>query len=257
MLVAALVGLAVAAAPVSLALPEVNSVNLAPGEGALYAELLGQKLAGLGLKVVSSRDMGALLGLERQKELLGCSDTSCAAELSGALGVDGVVVGDVGKLGDSYQVNLKVLAADGRALALFNGAGADARSVLHDGARALAHQLAAAMHRPELEPPPEAEASPRRPRLLKPAGIAGVVGGSLLLGIGVGCLSAAVGKMTALNQAETLELAAQYRGEGKAWQAAGAALLGVGFAIAVAAGVLLVLGDEPAKAADLVAGRWP
>src|SRR5688572_12170524 len=110
MVLAALLCLTGAAAPVSLALPGLNAVNLAQGEGELYSELLAQKLAALGLKVISARDIGAVLGLERQRELLGCKDGICTAELAGALGVEGIVVGDVGKLGGSYQVNLKVLS---------------------------------------------------------------------------------------------------------------------------------------------------
>ena len=65
--------------------------------------------------VARGKDMVALLGVERQKQLLGCSDaaSSCMAELAGALGADGLVTGQLARIGKSFQLNVKVLAADG------------------------------------------------------------------------------------------------------------------------------------------------
>jgi hypothetical protein len=37
-------------------------------------------------EVISSKDVQTLLGLERQKQLLGCGETACYAELTGAMG---------------------------------------------------------------------------------------------------------------------------------------------------------------------------
>lgn len=61
------------------------------------SEVLATHLREHGLKVMTGRDIGAVLGLERQKQLLGCMDdsTSCSAELAGALGVGALVVGTV------------------------------------------------------------------------------------------------------------------------------------------------------------------
>ena len=270
MLLAALLSLAAgAAAPVSLALPGLNAVNLAAGEGELYTELLAQKLDGLGLKVVTSRDIGAALGLDRQRALLGCAEASCTAELAGALGVAGLVVGDVGKLGASYAVNLKVLSDTGGTLALFNAEGAEVRPIIEEGARALAHQLAVAMNRPELEPKaltPQVQLAAPRGSVLRPLGIAAIAAGVAALAIGVGCELAANGKLSALRQAETEGRAAQLRDEGKAWQGAGGALLAAGGAIAVAGARMLLLGDgAPKPAVALLPGgaalaftaRWP
>jgi hypothetical protein len=54
----------------------------------------------------------AILGLERQKELLGCSDgSSCTTELLQALGADFLLTGTLARLGGLLQVNLKVLDA--------------------------------------------------------------------------------------------------------------------------------------------------
>ena len=60
--------------------------------------------------VVSSKDIGAMLGIERQRQLMGCSeDTSCMAELANALGTDYVMVASVGKVGDTYLVSAKLI----------------------------------------------------------------------------------------------------------------------------------------------------
>jgi len=105
----------------SLVLPGLNAVNLAPGEGDLYSELLAQELTRQGFKLQTARDVSAVLGLERQKQLLGCAESSCLAELASAIGADGLVLGDVGKLGQGYVVNVKVLLAkDASAVALFS-----------------------------------------------------------------------------------------------------------------------------------------
>ncbi|MBW1809526.1 MAG: PEGA domain-containing protein [Deltaproteobacteria bacterium] len=63
-----------------------------------------------GASVISRDDMTAMLRLEEDKTLLGCSDdTSCIAEIGGALGVDKLVVGHVGKLSESYIVSLRLI----------------------------------------------------------------------------------------------------------------------------------------------------
>ncbi|MEW5740885.1 MAG: hypothetical protein AB1938_18340 [Myxococcota bacterium] len=61
--------------------------------------------------VISSRDIQTLLGVERQRQLLGCGEDSksCMAELSGALGARFVLSGSLAKLGDAYQLTLSTL----------------------------------------------------------------------------------------------------------------------------------------------------
>ncbi|MEW5850153.1 MAG: hypothetical protein AB2A00_15300 [Myxococcota bacterium] len=60
-------------------------------------------------KVVSSSEIETLLGFEQQKQLLACDSSSCMAELAGALGVDYVVSGTLGRLGDQWLLNLTLL----------------------------------------------------------------------------------------------------------------------------------------------------
>lgn len=63
-----------------------------------------------GLGVVSRSEIESMLQYQTDKLILQCeSDTSCLVEIGGALGVDYLVSGGVGKLGASYVLSLKLL----------------------------------------------------------------------------------------------------------------------------------------------------
>src|SRR5690606_27319445 len=59
--------------------------------------------------VVAGRDIQAMLGFEREKDVLGCTDASCLAEIGGALGVDRILAGHIGMVGETYVVNIKLI----------------------------------------------------------------------------------------------------------------------------------------------------
>jgi hypothetical protein len=59
--------------------------------------------------VLTQSDVAALLGAERTRQMMGCSDSGCFAELGGALGADRVVHGSIGRVGGSLVVNLSAL----------------------------------------------------------------------------------------------------------------------------------------------------
>jgi hypothetical protein len=76
--------------------------------------LLSEALAGelrkrSGLSVMSESDIAALLGMEKTKAMLGCTDSGCIAEVGGALGADRVIHGSIGRVGSSLLVNLSSL----------------------------------------------------------------------------------------------------------------------------------------------------
>ncbi len=62
-------------------------------------------------KVISPRDINAMLGLEKMKESLGCTELACAAELGGALGARYLLFGSVSRLGGQVIVSLTLLDA--------------------------------------------------------------------------------------------------------------------------------------------------
>jgi TolB-like protein len=65
-----------------------------------------------GVEVIGRSEINAVLGLEKQKQMFGCAeDGSCLAEIAGALGVDFVVIGSVGRIGQLYRLDMKLLDA--------------------------------------------------------------------------------------------------------------------------------------------------
>jgi len=96
--------------------PKLAVMDLAAKSGIEQAQLdvLGDMLATeirvIGLhEVVTKSDIQSMLGLERSKELRACDDASCMAEIGGALGVELMVSGNVGRFGKVYAVNLKLI----------------------------------------------------------------------------------------------------------------------------------------------------
>ncbi len=80
------------------------------------ARLLGDALAGElrrrpGVSVMTQADVAALLGVEKTRQMLGCTESGCMAEIGGALGADRVVHGSLGRVGGSLIVNLSALDA--------------------------------------------------------------------------------------------------------------------------------------------------
>lgn len=60
-------------------------------------------------QVVTQDDIKSTLSLEEQKQMVGCSNESCMAEVGGALGVDHMITGSIGKVGESWIVVLKLM----------------------------------------------------------------------------------------------------------------------------------------------------
>lgn len=107
------------AAPVKLAAPPWASVKVEPELVSWFTEQFEQHLRADGVELVSARDVAALLGLERQKQLLGCAEegASCAVELGSALGATGLLTATVAHVGGSYRATFRVISTtDGRTL---------------------------------------------------------------------------------------------------------------------------------------------
>lgn len=87
------------------------SVNrLSPEVGKAIDQLLVGALDDLAKHdVITAADISAMLGLERMKDVVGCTDVSCAAEIGGALGVDHLLVGAASLLGDEVLVSLTLI----------------------------------------------------------------------------------------------------------------------------------------------------
>ncbi|MBI5511989.1 MAG: hypothetical protein HY903_24795 [Deltaproteobacteria bacterium] len=62
-----------------------------------------------GYKVISHAEIKDMIGFELQKQSVGCEEASCLAQIGGALGVDLIVTGSFGRLGDTFVVNVRLI----------------------------------------------------------------------------------------------------------------------------------------------------
>jgi len=148
-----------AAEPLKLASPGFTGVDISEAQATFFSDHFAQQLTLRGLQVTTSSQIGALIGFERQRQLLSCKETngSCMAELAAALGVDGVITGSVGKFDQTYQVNVSVVSSrDGRTLSAFsrkvNGSSA-VLDALNDAAAQMARDLPHAFAKPPAPAP--------------------------------------------------------------------------------------------------------
>jgi len=248
--------LAASQPPFSIAIPGLNAVRLEQGEGDLYSNLLSEKLIERGAKVISPRDMGAVLGLERQRQLLhpdGCNE-SCTAELAAALGVDSLLVGDIGRPGRRYTMTFKLLSSkDAAVLAVYSASDIEVDDMPHAIDRAayeLLRQVAAIRSDLDLGPAPVKSAAPpavqasggnRLRRLsLAPAivGAGAVVFGGVFLGL-------SRVQLGNLRMATTEPEAIAARDTGSGMQTAGWVAVAVGATAAMIAVVMYFLGGSP------------
>ncbi len=231
-------------APPQVAVPGLSVIGFDARYGDFLSEHLAQQLKFEGLQVVTSKEVALLLGFERQKQLLGCGDdsSSCMAELANALGVDGVLMGDLAKVGSKTQINLKIISArDGKTLAAFSDRAEGDEAVvdtLTRSARVLAQGVGGALHR-ELRRVDGGAAS-------RPAWWAPVLGGAVALGAGAVLFGLGAGDYSRLTGASaqaplSLVEARDLRDGGALKQTLGVVFLSVGSAAVVAGGLWLLL----------------
>ncbi len=104
--------LVLAAGDISVAVPAFQGTSDVPSQKRdFFVEFFSQQLASKGgLNITTPAQIAAVLGVERQKQLLGCSDgVSCLAELAGALGTEAIIIGSVAKIGSEFAITLKAL----------------------------------------------------------------------------------------------------------------------------------------------------
>jgi hypothetical protein len=100
-------------AQMSFAVLDLAASGVAPETARNLTQVLSAAVKSVaGSTVISSDDVAAMLQMSETKARMGClDDTSCIAEIGGALGVQKLVVGTVGLLGASYVVSLRLIDA--------------------------------------------------------------------------------------------------------------------------------------------------
>ncbi len=109
-----LLALLLVAAPPSIAVLDVRTgPGVDPALGPFLAQVLASEVqARTGAAPLVSADITAMLGFERNKRMLGCSDdesSECVAEIAGALGVAEVLASSVALASGRYLVSASLL----------------------------------------------------------------------------------------------------------------------------------------------------
>lgn len=254
-----LLSLVLVAAPIQLASVGFTSVKVSKPLVASFEETFALRLSQGGrVRVTTPRDVVTVLGVERQRQLLGCADdsTSCLAELAGALGSEGIVMGEVAQVGRVLQLTIKVLSPGGKPLysTLRRVKGEEAMLLELDAVALEAVEALSAVLRPVkavVEAPPVKQPEVVRTPAEPPPSPS--VGPWVVMGVG-GAVAIAGGVLQGLavadfnrlaNHSATVEAPAALRDEGKLKQVFGLSLLGAGGAAVIAGALWLALGSLP------------
>jgi hypothetical protein len=109
-----LLALLLAAGPTVAVLDVRTGPGVDPALGPYLAQVLAQEVEARTRNApLVSADVAAMLGFERNKRMLGCSeeDSQCLAEITGALGVQEVLATSLAVAGGKYLVSLSLLDA--------------------------------------------------------------------------------------------------------------------------------------------------
>jgi len=91
-------------------MPLTSDAGLEAGDAAvLTQQILAEVRKRPGLDVVSQEEVGHVLSLEQQKQLLGCNTDKCRVDFGNVLGVDRMVQSNLSKLGESWLLHIKLL----------------------------------------------------------------------------------------------------------------------------------------------------
>jgi hypothetical protein len=272
-----------AAAPPKLGAFGFDGLGMTPDELHYYSDHFAHLLAVQGLTLVTKSDLSAVIGLERQKELMGCTGggSSCLAELSAAIGVDGLVLGSIAHTGDNFQLDIKVIAInDARSLSVYSRRVRGTQALLDQlelAAAQVAFEVMRAI-RPELlqapqpaapanlEPPPAAPGADVPPVYVGPAlepvapvhleagprsrgsalGWLPIAVGAILVTVSVGLLAVTASRYETLTDPDSTDLApgmsaVDFANGGAQFQTSGYVCLSVGVAALVAGIIMLAV----------------
>lgn len=171
MLQVALPLLLLSAAP-KVVSPEWNAANVKRELAAFYADALAEALRQQGLQVVTSQDIATLLGMERQKALVGCAEgsTSCMAELANALGADATLTVNLARFDDGgfHGIAKLISSQSGQTLSSVSIDAKNERKLL-EALRRAAPQLAAGLTHQPVTTTPESELDSASATVTQPA----------------------------------------------------------------------------------------
>lgn len=166
-------------------------------DASAFSEMLVNSIDGAGMfRVISSKEIATILGLERERQLMGCTeDTSCMAEIASALGSDLVASATVGKVGSTYLVSVRLIdGRNSRTVARANAEANDANLLLRavwTSSQEMLDKYGATL------PPAEAAKWANRPKQSAPAQLVAVDATPNFFGVAAGV----VGGLQVLSEA--------------------------------------------------------
>ena len=105
-----------------VAVYEFEATGVDPHVGTIVTDSVVSELRKLkGVSVVSMDEVRAMLDVEAKKQLTGCEESSCLAEIADALGADGVVIGTLAAVDGAHIIGMRRLdQKEGKALGSVN-----------------------------------------------------------------------------------------------------------------------------------------
>lgn len=225
-----------AAVPKHVLVQELRGLDVPRDEVSWVNEKLIEALARQRFEVVTGEQVASALGLERQRQLLGCAEgSSCSAEIALALGVDGIVSGSVAKVDGGFDLSVKIFSAQsGALLAAQSGVAVDRSAV-----SAKWSELVAALE--GLPPPPTVASTAYAPPVWL------LVSGLVVAAAGGGCLAGSRVVDASLPNAGSLTELQSRAATGSMLQTVGFVGLGVGGAATVTSLILGAVLHPPAQ----------
>ncbi len=228
--------------PVRLVAPAYSVSGVEAAAARAWSDFLARQLSAAGLIIQTEVDITAALGAERQRQLLGCGNDSCVAEMVGALGSDGLLLGSVALAGETRVLNLRIVSRAGEPLASASvTAQTDAEVIdqLQPAARELVEQLRAKVAPGRI---PDEGARLLKRQSLWPGLLGGLAGAA-----GITMVSIASGAESNIRQGTPVfASAAELDGaidSGRKLELAGWVVMSVGFALALVAIAIVVFGE--------------
>lgn len=96
---------------IKVAVLDIRANGVEDGAARTLSEILAVEVGKLPrTTVITDAEVANLIGLEQRKQIVGCDDNvSCAADIAGALGVDKLCTGSMGKVDSTTVLTLRVL----------------------------------------------------------------------------------------------------------------------------------------------------
>lgn len=232
----------VAGAAPKVVSPDWTATDVKKELVSFYSQSMATALRQQGMEVITSQEIATLLGLERQKTLVGCNaeGASCMAELANALGADAILMVNLARFDDgSFRgVASLISSQSGKTLSM-------AKLDSSNEKRLLAAIDAAA---PMLATPWGVKSAASRPDALKYWWVPGALGVAVS-GAAVGCIVGSRLDAEEIKKPETPFSVAQ---RGQALQTAGFVGVGVGAGLLATGIIMAVWPEAPVQSAVTV-----